>query len=128
MGIMAKLLREVINEVTDDAVRTMIRDQYTENLFEMIPAVKKVNPINLMEIALRSAQGVPVPRPLGSHLRLSPWEKLLFSPVHLFRFPTPENVGINTSVRIGPRAKKPLNISIPVMIAGMSYGGAGNIL
>jgi len=33
-------------------------------------------------------------------------------------------VGINTSVKIGRRAKKPLNISIPVMIAGMSFGGA----
>jgi glutamate synthase domain-containing protein 2 len=90
----------------------------------MIPAAKKVNPINLAEIAMRAAQGTPVPRPLGSHLRLSPWEKLLFNPVHLFRFPTPEDVGITTSVRIGPRAKKPLNVSIPLLIAGMSYGGA----
>lgn len=124
MGILAKLLRGAVNEITGDAARTMIRDQYTENLFEMIPAAKKVNPIYLMEIAMRSAQGTPVPRPLGSHLRLSPWEKILFSPVHLFRFPTPDNVAINTAVKIGPRSKKPLNITIPVMIAGMSYGGA----
>lgn len=124
MGILSRLLRGAAGEVADDAVRTMVRDQYTENLFEMIPAAKKVNPINLAEIAMRAAQGTPVPRPLGSHLRLSPWEKLLFNPVHLFRFPTPEDVGITTSVRIGPRAKKPLNVSIPLLIAGMSYGGA----
>lgn len=124
MGLLASLFRGVINEVADDAIRTMVRDQYTENLFEMIPAMKKVNPINLAEIAMRAAQGTPVSRPLGSHLHLSPWEKLLFSPVHLFRFPTPENVGINTSIKIGHRSKKPLNISIPIMIAGMSYGGA----
>lgn len=124
MSLLARLFRGVINEVADDAIRTMARDQYTENLFEMIPAAKKVNPINLTEIAMRAAQGIPVSRPLGSHLHLSPWEKLLFNPVHLFRFPTPENVGINTSVKIGYRAKKPLNIAIPVMIAGMSYGGA----
>ena len=124
MGILAKLLRGAVNEITDDAVRTMVRDQYTENLFEMIPASKKVNPIYLMETAMRAAQGKPVTRPLGSHLRLSPWDNLLFSPVHLFRFPTPENVAISTATTIGPRAKKPLSLSIPVMIAGMSYGGA----
>ena len=89
MGILSRLLRGAAGEVADDAVRTMVRDQYTENLFEMIPVAKKVNPINLAEIAMRAAQGTPVPRPLGSHLRLSPWEKLLFNPVHLFRFPTP---------------------------------------
>ncbi|MDD4335532.1 MAG: FMN-binding glutamate synthase family protein, partial [Desulfotomaculaceae bacterium] len=124
MGLFARLFRGVINEVADDAVRTMARDQYTENIYEMVPTLKKVNPINLAEIALRSAKGTPVSRPFGSHIQFSPWEKLLFSPVHLFRFPTPEDVGINTSVKIGHRAKKPLNISIPVMIAGMSFGGA----
>lgn len=124
MGLFARLIRGVVNEVADDAVRTMSRDQYIENIYEMVPTLKKVNPINLAEIALRSAKGTPISRPLGSYLQFSPWEKLLFSPVHLFRFPTPEDVGINTSVKIGRRAKKPLNIAIPVMIAGMSFGGA----
>ncbi len=124
MGLFSRLFRGVVNEIADDAVRTMSRDQYIENIYEMIPTLKKVNPINLVEIILKSAKGTPVPRPLGSHIQFSPWEKLLFSPVHLFRFPTPEDVGINTSVKIGPRAKKPLNISIPVMFAGMSFGGA----
>jgi len=124
LGLLAKLLRGVFNEVADDTVRTMLRDQYVENLFELVPVMKKVSPINLAEIGMRAAKGIPVSRPLGSHLHFSPWEKMLFSPVHLFRFPTPENVGINTSVKIGPRAKKPLSISIPVMIAAMSFGGA----
>lgn len=124
MGILARIFRGVINEVADDAVRTMARDQYIENIFEMVPASKKVSPIYLAEIMMRAKQGVPVPRPLGSHIHFSPWEKIMFNPVHLFRFPTPENVGINTSVRIGPKAKKPLSLSIPVMFAGMSFGGA----
>ncbi|WP_282198628.1 FMN-binding glutamate synthase family protein [Collibacillus ludicampi] len=55
---------------------------------------------------------------------MSPWEKILFNPVHLFRFPTPENVGIRTSITIGHRARKPLTLSIPIMIAAMSFGGA----
>lgn len=124
MRILSRFLRGAVNKIADEAVRTTVKDKYTENLFEMIPSTKKVDPINLAEIVMRAARGTPVPRPLGSHLHLSPWEKLLFNPVHLFRFPTPEDVGINTSVKIGPKAKKPLSITIPLLIAGMSFGGA----
>lgn len=118
------LIRSALNETVDKTITRIVKDQYTENLFEMIPAGKKIGLINLMEIAMRSAQGVPISRPLGSHYHLSPWEKILFNPVHLFRFPTPENVGIHTSITIGQNARKPLTISIPIMIAAMSFGGA----
>lgn len=118
------LIRSAINETVDKAITRAIRDQYTENLFEMVPVSKKVGVTNLMEIVMRANQGTPIARPLGSHLPMSPWEKILFNPVHLFRFPTPESVGIQTSVTIGHRAKKPLTISIPIMIAAMSFGGA----
>jgi len=125
---MAKLIdsyiRSYLNEAVDKAVSRMVRDQYTENIFGMIPATKKIGLINLMELAMRSAQGTPIPRILGSHIQFSPWDSILFNPVHLFRFPTPENVGIGTSVTIGPRCRKPMTISIPVMVAAMSFGGA----
>lgn len=123
-GLISKFVRGIVNEVVDEAMNHIIKDQYIENLFEMVPVTKKVSPITLMEIAMRSAQGKPLSRPLGSHLHLSPWESLLFNPVHLFRFPTPESVIIDTSVKIGPQAKKPLKLSLPIMVAGMSFGGA----
>jgi methylamine---glutamate N-methyltransferase subunit C len=119
-----RMIRSAIDRSVDQALTRMIRDQYTENLFEMVPASKKVGVTNLAEITMRANQGTPISRPLGTPVPMSPWEKILFNPVHLFRFPTPENVGINTSVTIGQRAKKPLTISIPIMIAGMSFGGA----
>lgn len=118
------IFRSVINNAVDKAITRAIRDQYTENLFEMIPTTNKVGLTNLMEIVMRANQGSPVSRPLGSPIHLSPWEKILFNPVHLFRFPTHENVGISTSVTIGHRARKPMTISIPIMIAAMSFGGA----
>lgn len=124
LRLIENLIRSALNETVDKAITRVIRDQYTENLFEMVPATSKVGMTNLMEIAMRANQGTPVSRPLGSPLHFSPWEKLLFNPVHLFRFPTPESVGISTSVTIGPHARKPLTISIPIMIAGMSFGGA----
>ncbi|OUM87442.1 MAG: glutamate synthase [Bacillus thermozeamaize] len=121
---LANLTRSLMNEVTDKAVERMARDQYTENLFELVPVARKVGPINLMETVMRAHLGQPPGRPLGSHHRFSPWEKFLFNPVHLHRFPTPEDVSIATSVTIGKRARKPLTISIPLMIAAMSFGGA----
>ncbi|HYH02481.1 MAG TPA: FMN-binding glutamate synthase family protein [Bacillota bacterium] len=124
INFVANWIRSIANETLDKTLTRLVKDQYIENLFELVPAAKKVNPINLVELAMRASQGTPVPRPLGSHIHFSPWEKILFNPVHLFRFPTPENVGIRTSVTIGHRTRKPLTISIPVMIAAMSFGGA----
>ncbi|SHE12723.1 isopentenyl pyrophosphate isomerase [Chlamydia abortus] len=120
----SNIIRSAVNESVDKAIERIARDQYTENLFEMVPSTKKVGAVSLMEIMMRSKSGLPPARPLGSHIRFSPWEKLLFNPVHLHRFPTPEDVQINTSVTIGKKARKPLTISIPIMIAAMSYGGA----
>ena len=113
-----------MNEAVDKAIERMARDSYTENIFEMVTGAKKVGTINMIENIMRASQGKPPGRPLGSHMHFSPWEKLLFNPVHLHRFPTPEHVAISSSVVIGKRAKKPLEIAIPIMIAAMSYGGA----
>lgn len=122
--LFSNFTRSIVNEVVDKALERMARDQYSENLFEMIPVSKKVGVINLMENMMRAKNGNPPERPLGSHMRFSPWDKLLFNPVHLYRFPTPDNVAITSTVTIGRRAKKPLTISTPIMIAGMSFGGA----
>ncbi|KJS82575.1 MAG: glutamate synthase [Peptococcaceae bacterium BICA1-8] len=124
MKLIENYVRSLINETIDKGITRVSYDQYIENLFELVPATKKVGIINLVELVMRATQGTPVPRPLGSHLHFSPWEKLLFNPVHLFRFPTPENVGIDTSVTIGNNTRKPLTLSIPIMIAAMSFGGA----
>ncbi len=116
--------RRLVNEMTDKAMERMVRDQYTENLFELIPVARKVGPIPLMETVMRANLGLPPARPLGSYRHFSPWDQFLFNPVHLHRFPTPEDVSVDTAVTIGRRAKKPLTIAIPIMIAAMSFGGA----
>lgn len=117
-------MRAAVNEAVDKAITRIVRDQYTENIAEMIPSSRKVGAVNTLEILMRAARGTPLSRPLGSPLHFSPWEQLLFNPVHLHRFPTPENVRINTAVTIGRRARRPLTIAIPIMIAAMSFGGA----
>lgn len=117
-------LRSAINETVDKALTRLVRDQYPESIAEMLPSLQKVGGVRFAELLMRSAQGAPAPRPLGSPQRFSPWEQLLFNPVHLCRFPTPENVPVATAVTIGPRARRPLTVAIPILIAGMSFGGA----
>ncbi|BAD39915.1 FMN-binding glutamate synthase family protein [Symbiobacterium thermophilum] len=124
LRLIEKWLRAAIDETVDRALARVVRDEYPESIGEMVGALRKVGGLNALEITMRAAQGAPAPRPLGSPLRLSPWDKLLFNPVHLCRFPTPENVPIDTAVTIGPRARRPLTVAIPVLIAGMSFGGA----
>lgn len=120
----SNMIRSAVNEAVDKAIERISRDPYKENLFEMVTGAKKVGVINMMENIMRASQGTPPGRPLGSHMRHSPWDKLMFNPVHLCRFPTPEYVAIGSSVVIGKKAKKPLEIAIPIMIAAMSFGGA----
>jgi hypothetical protein len=78
--LLSNFTRSLVNEAVDKAIERVTRDQYTENLFELVPISKKVGMINLMENMMRVKQGQPPGRPLGSHYNFSPWEKLLFNP------------------------------------------------
>lgn len=49
-------IRFIAHDTSEKALTRVIKDQYVENLFELVPAIKKVNPINLVEIAMRAAQ------------------------------------------------------------------------
>jgi glutamate synthase domain-containing protein 2 len=86
--------------------------------------MQKLTPRAIIEAGMRAESGKPIERPLGSPIVLSDWHKLLLNPVHLFRLPTEDGVQIQTTTIIGPRAKKPLQLEIPILITGMSYGGA----
>lgn len=43
-------------------------------------------------------------------------------PVHLFRFPVDDQAKIDTATTIGPQAKRPLKLAVPIIITGMSWG------
>ncbi len=58
-----------------------------------------------------------VPRP-----ELPRWEDILILPAQLARRPLPDETPVDTRVIIGPRAKRPLALDIPVIIADMSFG------
>jgi glutamate synthase domain-containing protein 2 len=47
---------------------------------------------------------------------------LHFVPAQIFKIPLNRSEEVNTEVVIGPKAKKPLKVSSPIMFGGMSYG------
>lgn len=102
-----------------------VNDPYPENLFATLTVLRHVGPQTLGETLMRATSPEPISRPMGSPLTLSPWNDLLLQPVYLTpRLPTPETVEIDTRTVIGPNAEQPLPLSMPLLIAGMSYGGA----
>ncbi|NLN16188.1 MAG: FMN-binding glutamate synthase family protein [Firmicutes bacterium] len=122
--VLGSILRGIADKPSDETLFRITRDKYTDNLLTLLSTLQKTSFLHGMELFMRAAQGESLERPLGSPIRLSPWEKLLLNPVHLFRLPIDEEETIDTSVVIGPRAEKPLRLQIPICIAGMSYGSA----
>lgn len=121
---MAGIVSGITDKVIDSLLLRIMRDPYTENLFELVSTTLKVTPVNLMETVMRCESGMPIGRPFGSVRHLSPWDELMFNPVAFTRLPTAEKNRIKTDVTLGPKARKPLKIDIPLIITGMSYGGA----
>jgi glutamate synthase domain-containing protein 2 len=53
---------------------------------------------------------------------LPKWESLQFLPAQLHRKPLLDKHEVSTKVIIGPRAKKPLELDIPLFVSDMSFG------
>jgi glutamate synthase domain-containing protein 2 len=58
---------------------------------------------------------------VGSNL-LPKWDHIQILPAQLARLPHLEDVAVGTNVVIGKKAKKPLELEIPVFVSDMSFG------
>ncbi|MDJ0957921.1 MAG: glutamate synthase-related protein [Arenicellales bacterium] len=53
---------------------------------------------------------------------LPKWEDLQFVVAQLHKFPLLDNEAVGTDLTVGPRAKKPLHLKIPLFVSDMSFG------
>lgn len=118
------LLMKMIDPMADETIAKLLTEDYSDNPFLLATVAEKMSLRALVEAGIRAETGMPLGRPLGSPVVLSPWDKILLNPKQLFSLPTQDVKTINTKTTIGPTAKKPLHLDIPIMITGMSYGGS----
>ncbi len=106
-------------------VRILVHESYTGNVLSLINAMRRLGLQTMGETMLRAgSDGQVIQRPLGTPRQFSPWQDLLFNAAQLGRPPLTQDAKVDLSVVIGPRAKRPLRVDTPLLVAGMSYGGA----
>lgn len=119
-----RFFRTGVQRIFNLVVRRLLEDNYSENLMELWSATRRTSVQNIVEIALRAEQGKLIGRPLGSPKPYHNFDNLMFIPAQLVRLPVESEVPIDVSATLGPRAEKPMQLSIPLLIGGMGYGVA----
>lgn len=120
--LMVWFARPLIQHVFGKFITRLMSDRYSENVWEMVTAMTRINPIVVVENSLRAATGAIIERPFGSPRKFLNFDGLQFSAAQLSVLPTHEGVEIEMSVTIGPQARKPLKLNIPVLAGAMGYG------
>jgi glutamate synthase domain-containing protein 2 len=124
LALMPWIDRWLFNRLTDRLLTALVNTKYPMNLASFWSLLRRANPQVFLENLLRAESPRAVERPMGTPLVFSHWERLLFNPAQVKRLPTPDDVEIATDITIGPKAQRPLTCDIPILITGMSYGGA----
>lgn len=114
----------LLNALTDRLTTSLVDTKYTLNLGSMLNLLRRADPQVFLENVMRATKTQAISRPMGTPKVFSHWEHLIFNPAQLKRMPTQDPHHIDTRIVIGPKAQKPLKVDIPILITGMSYGGA----
>lgn len=123
VGLLALLFfRPFIKWMITRFTKRLMSDRYPTNIWEMVTALTRTNPIKVVENSLRSASGAVIERPFGSPRKFLNFDGLMFSPAQLAVLPTHEDEEVEMGITIGPRAKKPLHLDIPLMAGALGYG------
>ncbi|WP_026581777.1 FMN-binding glutamate synthase family protein [Bacillus sp. J33] len=114
--------RWIMKRVVKQAGKIIMTDSYQENLLELIPGFRHMGVQNALENNLRAETGDILHRPFGSTKKWPHFEEITFIPAQTSPFPIDGDEDVDVKVTIGPKAKKPMKIKIPLMISGMAYG------
>jgi len=81
------------------------------------PTLPRVHALARKGLKAGEISAMGVPRPL-----LPRWEEIQLLTAQLDRRPLPEGAEVDTRLVIGPNARKPLELEIPLFISDMSFG------
>jgi glutamate synthase domain-containing protein 2 len=122
--VTSRLAEMLADPLVDEVLKVLLTEDYPNNPFELVTVAEKLTPRAIVEAGMRAQLGMPLQRPFGSPIVLSPWHKILLNPRQLHHLPTADLKDIDMTTVIGPNAGRPLRLRIPIMITAMSYGGS----
>ena len=99
----------------------------SRKIYENLNLAKKLGWPDFFEAFLRAESGEPLSRPFGSPLHHFDFHLLHFAAGYYVLKPLAEDIEVDTSVVLGPRAKRPLSLEMPIVLGAMSYGNAFSI-
>lgn len=111
-----------IKRTVNNFTKLIMGEPYDRNLMELYSATKRLGFQNVVENNMRAEEGKVIQRPLGSPRKFLHFDELMFNIVQLETHTTESTVPIDTSVVIGPKAKKPMITGIPILVGGMANG------
>lgn len=125
VALIAFLLRSAaLNWVVDRALVRLLKDRYDENLWDVVIGMTRMPPHILMETELRAETGQALERPLGTVRHLPDFAGVVFNPAQLARPPLGPQAPVKLTTLIGPRARRPLQLEMPILVSALSYGVA----
>ncbi len=100
---------------------TVIKQWFKLGSFiEVTTLLKKISWQNYYESMLRGSTGKPLERPFGTPIHFFWLDRIQFKPVYLSHLPLESKVLVDPQVILGPQARKPLILKLPVMVGGWS--------
>lgn len=114
--------RPMIKRFVAAFTNILMKDPYSENIWEMVTAMTRINPRMVIENSLRATNGGVIERPFGTPKKFLTFDGLIFSPAQLAKLPSHEDTQVEMQTVIGKRAKKPLTLEMPILLGGMGYG------
>lgn len=114
--------RTLIDRIADRAVSIVTQDPYRENLLELYSSARRAGLQTIVETDLRAQDPRLLRRPLGSPKPFPHFDSLMFNGAQLARLPTPFDRPVGMRIALGLRAKRPLELDIPILVSGMGYG------
>jgi len=120
--VIKRSFRTIVQRLFGLVIERLLSDKYHENLMELWGTVHRTSVQTILEISLRAEDGKLIQRPLGTAKPLPHYDSLMFVTAQMACLPKEANVLIDMKVTLGPKAQKPLQLDIPLMISGMGFG------
>ncbi len=104
------------------SVSTVLQEPYDKNILETYVTGSRTNAVIVVDTGIRAQTGKALMRPLGTPFPMPDFSSMRFDSAQLNRFPTANDIEVDTTLVLGKKAAKPMKLDIPILIAGMGYG------